>query len=69
MVDNRRPILFASARLFCDRGFDAVSVAEIMTAAGLTRGGFYRHFASQNDLIAQTVAHAMSGQGDRTPHG
>jgi TetR/AcrR family transcriptional regulator, transcriptional repressor for nem operon len=59
--ENRRKILEAAGRLFRARGFEAVTVAEIMKAAGLTHGGFYGHFESKDDLIAQTLAHALAG--------
>lgn len=65
---NRQKILEAASRLFRARGFDSVTVAEVMKAAGLTHGGFYGHFASKDDLIAQTLAHTLSasapGAGD-----
>ena len=60
MAENRRRILDVASRLFKDKGFDAVSVAEIMKAAGLTHGGFYGHFTSKDDLVAQTLAQALS---------
>ncbi|QDL92567.1 TetR/AcrR family transcriptional regulator [Paroceanicella profunda] len=60
MAENRGRILAQAARLFRDKGFDGVSVAEVMKAAGLTHGGFYGHFASKDDLIAQTMAHALA---------
>ncbi|MBT9246034.1 TetR/AcrR family transcriptional regulator (plasmid) [Gemmobacter fulvus] len=62
MVENRSRILAQAARLFREKGFEAVSVAEVMKAAGLTHGGFYGHFASKDDLIAQTMAHALAGE-------
>lgn len=64
---NRGRILSEAGRLFRQKGFDAISVAEVMQAAGLTHGGFYGHFRSKDDLVAQTVAHAagsQSGIGD-----
>ena len=68
MAENRRRILDAASRLFRDKGFDAVSVAEVMRAAGLTHGGFYGHFSSKDDLVAQTLAHVLAadsgGGGD-----
>ncbi|MDT3381186.1 helix-turn-helix domain-containing protein [Labrys neptuniae] len=68
MAENRRRILDAASRLFRDKGFDAVSVAEVMKATGLTRGGFYGHFDSKDDLIAQTLAYVLAadagGGGD-----
>ncbi|MBB3773873.1 TetR/AcrR family transcriptional repressor of nem operon [Angulomicrobium tetraedrale] len=60
MAENRRRILDAASALFRDRGFDAVSVAEVMKAAGLTHGGFYGHFGSKDDLVAQTLAHVLA---------
>lgn len=60
MVENRTRILNEASRLFREKGFDAVSVAEVMKAAGLTHGGFYGHFASKDDLIAETLAHTLN---------
>ncbi|TIS54175.1 TetR/AcrR family transcriptional regulator [Mesorhizobium sp.] len=60
MAENRRRILDAASRLFRDKGFDAVSVAEVMKAAGLTHGGFYGHFSSKDDLVAQALAHVLA---------
>lgn len=57
MAANRARILDAAARLFREKGFEAVSVSEVMKAAGLTHGGFYGHFESKDDLIARTIAH------------
>ncbi len=59
MAENRRRILDVASRLFKDKGFEAVSVAEVMKAAGLTHGGFYGHFSSKDELVAQTLAHAL----------
>jgi len=60
MAENRRRILDAASRLFRARGFEAVTVAEVMKAAGLTHGGFYGHFKSKDDLIAQALAHVLT---------
>src|SRR6185369_7450399 len=59
MRRNRERILQAAARLFRERGFDGVTVAEVMQAAGLTHGGFYGHFKSKDDLIAATLLYAF----------
>lgn len=59
MAENRRKILEAASRLFREDGFEAVTVAQVMAAAGLTHGGFYGHFESKDDLIAQALAHAL----------
>ena len=50
---NRERIIDAAAALFRAKGFDGIGVADIMKAADLTHGGFYGHFASKDDLVAQ----------------
>jgi TetR/AcrR family transcriptional regulator, transcriptional repressor for nem operon len=60
MAENRLRILEAASRLFRAHGFEAVTVSQVMAAAGLTHGGFYGHFASKDDLIAQTLAHVLA---------
>lgn len=60
---NRARILEAASSLFRARGYDAVTVADVMKAAGLTHGGFYGYFKSKDDLIAQTLAHVFA-QGE-----
>ncbi|KSV72259.1 TetR/AcrR family transcriptional regulator [Ensifer sp. ENS08] len=54
--ENKKTILEAAGRLFRERGFDAVTVTDVMKSAGLTHGGFYGYFSSKDDLIAQTLA-------------
>lgn len=60
---NRAKILEAASVLFRARGYDAVTVADVMNAAGLTHGGFYGYFKSKDELIAQTLAHVFA-QGE-----
>lgn len=62
VTENRRTILDAASRLFRERGFEAVTVAEIMKAAGLTHGGFYGYFTSKEELVANAVAEAFSSR-------
>src|SRR3954467_5433445 len=62
MAEHRRKILGAAGKLFRAKGFEAVTVAEVMQAAGLTHGGFYGHFKSKDELIAETLAHAVQGE-------
>src|SRR5262245_48336300 len=52
---TRQRILNAAAHLFNKKGFSEASIEEIMTAAGLTHGGFYRHFHSKDELYAEAV--------------
>ena len=60
VTENRRTILEAAGRLFRERGFEAVTVAEIMQAAGLTHGGFYGYFGSKDELIAEALAETLT---------
>jgi TetR/AcrR family transcriptional repressor of nem operon len=62
---NRERILDVAARLFRERGFNGVGVADLMKAAGLTHGGFYGHFASKEDLMARACARALDRSLDR----
>lgn len=66
MAENRVRILDAASRLFREKGFEAVTVANVMKAAGLTHGGFYGHFESKDDLVAQTLAHSLKASAGKT---
>ena len=52
---TRERILESARRLFNNKGFSEVSIDEIMENAGLTRGGFYRHFRDKDELYAEAV--------------
>jgi TetR/AcrR family transcriptional repressor of nem operon len=52
-------IVKEASRLFRERGFENVSVGEIMKAAGLTHGAFYAHFGSKEELEAAAVAYGQ----------
>ena len=58
---KHKKIIREAARLFRERGFSGVSVAEIMQATGLTHGPFYNHFPSKEDLMAKSLEHGMQG--------
>jgi TetR/AcrR family transcriptional repressor of nem operon len=59
-AENHERILDVATRLFRERGIDGIGVADLMKAAGLTHGGFYGHFKSKEDLVAQACARAVS---------
>jgi TetR/AcrR family transcriptional repressor of nem operon len=56
---SRERILTAAGRLFRERGVQGTSVGEIMAAAGMTHGGFYRHFADKDALLAAALTQAF----------
>src|SRR6267378_875377 len=53
--DTREKILESARRLFNRKGYAGVSIEEIMSEAGLTHGGFYRHFTGKDELYAAAV--------------
>jgi TetR/AcrR family transcriptional regulator, transcriptional repressor for nem operon len=53
--DTREKILESARRLFNRNGYSGVSIEEIMIDAGLTHGGFYRHFSGKDELYAAAV--------------
>lgn len=56
---NRARIVEIASGLFRARGIEAVSIGDVMKAAGLTQGGFYRHFASKDALAAEACTFAF----------
>jgi TetR/AcrR family transcriptional regulator, transcriptional repressor for nem operon len=66
-AENRERIIDAAGALLRANGFSGIGVADIMKAADLTHGGFYGHFNSKDDLVAQacrkvTARAAENGQ-------
>jgi TetR/AcrR family transcriptional repressor of nem operon len=55
---RRAQIVDIASELFRAHGFDGVAIPEIMRAAGVTHGGFYRHFESKEHLAAEACARA-----------
>jgi TetR/AcrR family transcriptional repressor of nem operon len=60
---HERIVQVAAAR-FREAGVGGVGVADLMKDAGLTHGGFYRHFASRDELVVAAIERAL-GQGSR----
>ena len=52
---SRERILQSAVRLFTRQGFESTSIDDVMADAGLTRGAFYAHFKSKQDLYAQAI--------------
>jgi TetR/AcrR family transcriptional repressor of nem operon len=63
-ASHERIVAIAATRIR-EAGTEQPGVAEIMKAAGLTHGGFYKHFASRDELIAEAVQRAMVDSGPR----
>src|SRR6201987_5124627 len=56
---NRQKIVECAPRLFREFGGDNVSVAEVMGAADMTIGGFYKHFESKDALVEEVFSLAF----------
>jgi TetR/AcrR family transcriptional regulator, transcriptional repressor for nem operon len=52
-AETRKRIVATASRVFLTRGLAATGIADIMVAAGLTQGGFFRHFRSKGQLVAE----------------
>src|SRR5216684_2476087 len=58
-AQTRKRIVTAAAGEFRKNGIVATGLADLMTAAGLTHGGFYKHFESKDQLVAEACAEAV----------
>jgi TetR/AcrR family transcriptional regulator, transcriptional repressor for nem operon len=54
-TEVKKKIVDSARRLFNARGFESVSLQQIMAGAGLTHGGFYSYFRSKSDLYAAVL--------------
>jgi TetR/AcrR family transcriptional repressor of nem operon len=59
---HRQQVIDGAATLVRERGVDGVNVGRLMAEAGLTHGGFYRHFASKDELMRLALEKAMADQ-------
>jgi TetR/AcrR family transcriptional repressor of nem operon len=58
-AESHDRIVRTAAARFRELGVDGIGVADLMQQAGLTHGGFYRHFASRDELVAEAVERAL----------
>lgn len=58
-AQSRERILRKAADAVRDAGLESVSVGKLMRSVDLTHGGFYNHFASRSDLLAQALERAL----------
>jgi TetR/AcrR family transcriptional repressor of nem operon len=62
-AQNHENILSVAARSFREHGGDSSGIGTVMKKVGLTKGGFYRHFKSKDDLFVEAVARAFDEMG------
>ena len=58
--ERREQILDCAQRLFFSKGFEATTVQDLMIAAGVSKGGFYHHFAAKDDVL-EALSARMAG--------
>lgn len=64
---TRRRLLDAAAGLFIERGYSAVSMRDIASAAKLTKGAVYGHFRSKGQLFVEVIRWKMIVERDHAP--
>jgi TetR/AcrR family transcriptional repressor of nem operon len=64
-AETRRRIVETAAAEFRQNGIEGTGLADVMTAAGLTHGGFYRHFESKDQLVAEACVAAIDSMAER----
>ncbi|UWU77902.1 TetR/AcrR family transcriptional regulator [Bradyrhizobium huanghuaihaiense] len=67
---NRERVIATAARLFRERGIDGIGLVELMKAAGLTPGGFYRQFKTKGRPCSSGGQAGLQGheRGYRGPY-
>lgn len=58
-AETRKRILATASSTFLREGISTTAIADVMVAAGLTQGGFYRHFDSKEQLVAEATTTAF----------
>ena len=61
-TDARERVLVAAVDLFARQGYDGTSVAQVINAAGVAKGGFYHHFASKEALLYEVYGDLITRQ-------
>ena len=64
-AESKARIVEAASTMLRERGVDGASIADVMEAAGMTHGGFYKHFGSKDELLAAAVRQAFAEISDR----
>ena len=65
---TRERIVVEAASLFNRRGFEGSSMADLMQATGLEKGGIYRHFSSKEELAAEAFDYAWQASTEARLH-
>ncbi len=68
-AETHERIVQLAAKRFREVGVDGIGVADLMKEAGLTVGGFYKHFASREDLVVEALQAALAARRARAKKG
>ena len=63
-AENRKRVIETAGRLFRENGFDGIGLKDLMAGAGLTQGGFYKQFASKDELVALATHQALASAAE-----
>ena len=69
-AETHTRIVTVAAKRFRERGLEGIGVADVMKEAGVTVGGFYKHFGSRDELVVEALATAFKDLDvweERTP--
>src|SRR6202453_1506497 len=58
-AETHTRIVRVAAKRFRERGLEGIGVADVMKEAGVTVGGFYKHFGSRDELVVEALAAAF----------
>jgi TetR/AcrR family transcriptional regulator, transcriptional repressor for nem operon len=58
-AETHKRIVSLASKRFREKGLTGIGIAELMKEAGLTVGGFYKHFGSRDDLVAEALGSAQ----------
>ena len=58
-AETHTRIVKVAAKRFRERGLEGIGVADVMKEAGVTVGGFYKHFGSRDELVVEALARAF----------
>ena len=67
-AEVRQKIVQDASRRVRAEGLDGAAVAAVMRDAGLTHGGFYKHFESKDELLLESLQEAFRDLGDKLVH-
>src|ERR1700742_2814300 len=67
-AETRQHIVEAASAEFRRNGIDGTGLADLMAAAGLTHGGFYKHFESKEQVVEESLALAIESMVEAMRH-